>query len=79
MDIVIGTLDRIDKHRDHLYLSSLSHLVIDELDTLIDASFSEKLQKYIEAVKKRQIRARDSGTRPPRIVLVSATFTKAID
>lgn len=37
------------------------------------------MQKYIEAVKKRQLKAKDYGQQPPKILLVSATFTKAID
>jgi superfamily II DNA/RNA helicase len=75
----VATLDRIEKHRDHLYFSNLSYLIIDELDTLIDSNFSEQLEKFIDAVKKRQLKAKDSGGFTPKIILVSATFTKSID
>lgn len=40
VDVLVSTLDRVDKHREHLFLGGLSHLIIDELDTLIDASFA---------------------------------------
>ena len=79
VDVVAGTLERIDKHKDDLHLSYLSHLVIDELDTLIDSNNGDKLKILVEAIKTRQLKMKDVGGSIPKIIFVSATFTAGID
>ena len=74
----MSTIDRFQRLRDHLFLSNVSHLVIDELDTLLDNNFTEQLTSILEAVKGRQLKNRDYGQQIPKVMLVSATFTPII-
>jgi superfamily II DNA/RNA helicase len=43
VDVLVITLDRLNKMRDHIFLSYVSFLVIDELDTLLDAACADSL------------------------------------
>lgn len=72
-------MERIKKHQNDLHLSYLSYLVIDELDTLIDGGHGDKLKNLIEAIKARQLHQKDTNGPIPKIIFVSATFTKDID
>ena len=70
VDILVGTPDRIDKHRlqGTLRFDSLSHLVIDESDTLIDAGYAKHLDLYCQELSKKA-----------SIAFVAATFPKNLE
>lgn len=44
-----------------MHLSYISHLVIDEMDTLIDGGNADKVKHLVEAIKTRQIYQKDIG------------------
>ena len=56
VDIAVGTIDRLLKHKEHksLFISKLKFLIIDEVDTLIDSGNEEYLGELCRAVIKRQ-------------------------
>ncbi len=46
VDIIIGTLDRIEKHkmRNNLFYSNLLYYVVDEVDTFMDSGYKDILK-----------------------------------
>lgn len=54
VDIVIGTTERIDKHRKEntLNFSKLTNMIVDESDTLIDAGLTKHLDSYYQELHK---------------------------
>jgi len=69
VDILIGTPDRIDKHRTekNLIFDKVTEVVIDESDTIIDAGFSRHLKIYLEELQLKS-----------RFTFVSATFPSSL-
>lgn len=70
VDILVGTPDRIDKHRKEgtLFFDHLSHLIIDESDTLMDSGYSKHLEIYLQELIKKT-----------KISFVAATFPKNLE
>jgi len=48
-DIVVTTIDRLEKHRQRgsLYFSNLKYLVVDEMDTIMDAGLGPNLNQIL--------------------------------
>lgn len=69
VDILIGTPDRIDKHRmqKNLTFDNVEEIVIDESDTIIDAGFSKHLKKYLEELQHKSRFTFVSATYPPSL------------
>lgn len=70
IDILITTLDRFEKHHNkhNVYLSQATHLIFDEMDTFLDASYEEHIHKYIDIGIKLATK--------PKMVFLSSTFTE---
>ena len=69
VDILIGTPDRIDKHRvnNSLTFNNVQQIVIDESDTIIDAGFSRHLDLFCKELQKRSRFTFVSATVPPSL------------
>jgi len=70
IDILITTLDRFEKHHNkhNVHLSQATHLIFDEMDTFLDASYEEQINKYVDIGIKLPTK--------PRMVFLSSTFTE---
>ena len=68
VQIVVGTPGRIKDHmsRQTLSLNSVSCLVLDEADEMLNMGFREEIEGIIEAVPP-QAQQRDSQKRPPHL------------
>ncbi len=53
VDIIVGTLDRIEKHksRNNLFYSNVLYYVVDEIDTFMDSGYKDILKAQIERFK----------------------------
>jgi superfamily II DNA/RNA helicase len=86
VDIVVATPGRLVKHRDaaHIFLGSVRHVVVDEFDTMLEQGFQTDLGAIIHPMLYKQKSVLASKPKPPlvetapRIVLTSATMTKAV-
>jgi ATP-dependent RNA helicase DeaD len=69
VDIVVGTPGRIQDHirRRSLDLSSVTHVVLDEADEMLDMGFQEDIEAILEATPPERQTALFSATFPPRI------------
>ena len=69
IDILIGTPDRIDKHRvnKNLNFDNIQQIIVDESDTIIDAGFSKHLDLYCQELLKRSRFTFVSATVPPSL------------
>lgn len=93
MDILITTPERFKNHWDkhNIYSSKLTHLVVDELDTLLDSGNEEFLkmiaQIMLEKNQKEDLEVADSSETPDeknkvvsrQLIYASATLTPSID
>ena len=72
VDILIASIDKIEKHiqKKNLYFSQMTHLVCDEIDTFLDAGYTDTISKYID------IGLQHKGN--PKMVFLSATYTSKI-
>ena len=79
MDVVVTTPSSLLKYRqqERIVLSDVSHLVLDEADTLLDDSFRDATASIVQAIKLR-------STKPPpfpakaegaQVTVVGATLT----
>ncbi|XP_077569608.1 nucleolar RNA helicase 2 isoform X2 [Stigmatopora nigra] len=70
IDILVGTPGRIEDHIDNngLDLSKLEHVVLDEVDRMLDMGFSEPVEHILAHSYKR-----GNGTPNPQTLLFSAT------
>ena len=78
VDVLIATPQSLLKYRqqEHILLSDISHLVLDEADTLLDDSFREATTSIVRAIRVRGIKppalpARAEGA---QVTLVGATL-----
>jgi len=71
-DIIVGSPGRLLKHRDEgtLFLSQVTHVVIDEVDTMLTQGFGPD----IKALTRQLIKKQDQT----QFVMVSATVTTAL-
>ena len=79
MDVVIATPDSLLKYRqqERILLSDLTHLVLDEVDTLLDESNKEATTSILRAIRVRSKKpplfpARAEGA---QVTLVGATLS----
>ena len=82
LDIVVGTPGRLLKHREdgNFYLGSVSSIVIDETDTMLEQGFQADIAKLVhpclyEKGKEASRALRDTA---PQVVLTTATMTPAV-
>jgi ATP-dependent RNA helicase DeaD len=69
VDVVVGTPGRIQDHirRRSLDLSTVTHVVLDEADEMLDMGFQEDIEAILEATPQTRQTALFSATFPPRI------------
>lgn len=83
VDIVVATPGRILQHfeKNNVKFTHIKHIVIDEIDTMLLQGFNSDLQKllyYIHSSTRDKTEVADYVTFQPRIVMVTATVTKAL-
>ncbi|GAX11778.1 hypothetical protein FisN_7Lh160 [Fistulifera solaris] len=87
IDIVVATPGRLLKHwKDgNIYLSRVQHIVLDEMDTIVEQGFVGDLRELLypimyhkQAGQKGIDPATDLQEDAPRLVFTSATMTQAI-
>lgn len=86
VDIVVATPGRLIKHwkDQNVYLSSVQHVVLDEMDTMLEQGFAAQLREilYPTLYHKKEEQAVDAAVdlidTAPRIILTSATMTQAV-
>ena len=56
MDVLVATPGRLVKHRDagDIYLSSVRHVVIDEIDTMLEQGFQNNIRKLLHPMLYRK-------------------------
>lgn len=87
IDILITTPERFENHwtKKNIYISRLTHVVIDELDTLLDAGDEDFLARLIKIMLKRNLEEEEesqvNNTQEIKrqIILASTTSTPSID
>jgi len=84
VDIVVATPGRLLKHWDagNVYFGDVQHVVVDEMDTMLEQGFQVDLQKLLHPMLYKQKGNVDDPDATvegaPRIILTSATMTQAI-
>lgn len=86
IDVVVATPGRLTKHwkDSNLFLGSLEHIVVDEMDTMLEQGFYRELRQLLYPVlyhkqADQEINVeQDLDAKAPRIVLTSATMTQQI-
>ena len=76
--IIIGTPGRIIDHMEHrtISLSSISTLVLDEADRMLDMGFAPQLKKILQAVPRERQTMLFSATMPEDIVAIAKANMK---
>ena len=74
VDVVVASPGRLLKHRklDNVHLSQITHVVIDEVDTMLTQGFGPDIEQLIRPL------TRDGGKEGVQLVLTTATVTKAV-
>ena len=54
LDVVVGTPGRLIKHMEegNLFMSAVTHVVLDEADTLFEAGFGDEIKRLLRPLKK---------------------------
>jgi superfamily II DNA/RNA helicase len=83
IDILVATPGRLLKHwkAGHVYLGDVQHVVLDEMDTMLEQGFQQDLTNILHPLVYQN--ASPTPETPPveaapRIVLTSATMTQAV-
>ena len=88
VDVLVTTPDRLQKHRERerLFFSSLLTVVVDEIDTLLDAGYGKEIKLLIEQVLGTKGGSKGEGpdSQPERLrnkqfVFVGATITRGME
>mmetsp|Transcript_8362 Transcript_8362/g.12387 ORF Transcript_8362/g.12387 Transcript_8362/m.12387 type:complete len:604 (+) Transcript_8362:55-1866(+) len=84
IDVVVASPGRLVRHRDagHVYMSSVRHCVIDEVDSMLEQGFQQDIAKIIHPLLYKRTGTIPEGTQlveaAPQIVLTSATITPSV-
>jgi superfamily II DNA/RNA helicase len=86
VDIVVTTPGRLLKHwtEEHVFLGEVTHVVVDEMDTMLEQGFENDLKRILYPVlyrkqpKQSVNPAVDYTEASPKLVLTSATLTQAV-
>lgn len=85
VDVVVATPGRLLKHwtAQNVFLGEITHVVVDEMDTMLEQGFEQELQKILYPVLYRKqprqtISSDDYTETSPRLILTSATMTQTI-
>jgi len=85
VDILVATPGRLVKHRDNsnVFLGSVKHVVIDEMDTMLEQGFQSDIGSLLHPMLYKQKVVREGDELElvegaPRLILTSATMTNAV-
>lgn len=86
VDVVVATPGRLIKHwkEQNVLFSNLQHVVLDEMDTMLEQGFAEQLREllypllYHKEADQAVDPAADLAADAPRVILTSATMTQAV-
>jgi superfamily II DNA/RNA helicase len=83
LDILVASPGRLLKHwkQGNVYLGRLEAIVVDEMDTMLEQGFQNELRQILYPIlyhKTNDIDPNTDWTGKPRIVLTSATMTRAV-
>jgi superfamily II DNA/RNA helicase len=83
IDVLIATPGRLLKHwkAGHIHLGDVDHIVLDEMDTMLEQGFQEDLGSILHPLVYQSATPTVDATpveTAPRIVLTSATMTQAV-
>jgi superfamily II DNA/RNA helicase len=86
VDIVVATPGRLLKHwtEEHVFLGEVTHVVVDEMDTMLEQGFENDLKRILYPVLYRKQPTQpvnpdvDYKESSPKLVLTSATLTQAV-
>lgn len=81
VQIVVGTPGRIRDHieRGTLKLDSVTHVVLDEADEMLNMGFEEEVREILKSVPKERRMLLFSATMPPQILKLAKTFMGEYD
>ena len=81
VDILISTPERFKKHwnKQNTFITGLKFLVIDELDTLLDAGTEKSLRELVDVALKRGSMNQVNNQSCFKIIFASTTLTTAIE
>ena len=76
LDVVVGTPGRLIKHMEegNLFMSAVTHVVLDEADTLFEAGFGDEIKRLLRPLKKQHW----DGKTKKSAVVVSATMSEKV-
>lgn len=76
LDVVVGTPGRLIKHIEegNLFMSSITHVILDEADTLFEAGFGEEIKRLLRPLKKPH----HDGKTQKMAIVVSATMSEKV-
>lgn len=84
LDILVATPGRLLKHwrAGNVYLGDVGHVVLDEMDTMLEQGFQAELQQLLHPLLYKSKGNVKEDTAPvegaPAVVLTSATMTQAV-
>jgi len=78
VEIVVATPGRLIDHvkRGSIKLDNISHLVLDEADTMLDMGFIDDIQFILDLTPKKKIMSLYSATMPPAILRLAEDYLK---
>ena len=82
VDIVVASPGRLMQHKEkgNVFLSHVSHIVIDEVDTMLTQGFGPDIRAILRAGLNKHAEAGAAGVTgsPAQVVMATATLTKAV-
>jgi superfamily II DNA/RNA helicase len=82
VDIVVASPGRLLQHHDkgNIYFSQVSHVIIDEVDTMLSKGFGMYLRPILRSVMTKRIDDTVNGSerKPTQLVMATATLTKPV-
>jgi ATP-dependent RNA helicase DeaD len=81
VQIVVGTPGRIRDHieKGTLKLNTVTHVVLDEADEMLNMGFEEEVREILKSVPEKRRMLLFSATMPPQILKLAKTFMKDYD
>jgi ATP-dependent RNA helicase DeaD len=78
IEIVVATPGRLIDHvkRGSIKLNDVSHVVLDEADTMLDMGFIDDIQFILDLTPKKKIMSLFSATMPPAILRLAEDYLK---
>ena len=72
LDVVVGTPGRVIKHceENNLFLSNVTHVILDEADTLFEAGFGDEVRRLLRPLQK--------NPEGKQCIIVSATMAEKV-